>query len=208
MPEVTFHLRQARPEDALAVPPLIYSSGPEAFDFVFNLGDKLGPREFISRTFREETAEFGYGTHIVAESEGRIVAAGAAWSGGNNVAWTVHIARQIIAQYGMSAGGVMIRGLRLERLVKPPTKTMQYIGHLGVDSSIQSQGIGTAMVERFVEEGRRQGKATAELDVAVNNPNAQRLYERLGFEVAEELESALSRKGTNVPNMRRMVLPL
>ena len=64
------------------------------------------------------------------------------------------------------------------------------------------------MVAMFIAEGRERGSTTAELDVAVNNPDAQRLYERMGFVVTDEYPSELSNEVATVPGIRRMVMPL
>ena len=42
------------------------------------------------------------------------------------------------------------------------------------------------------------------LDVAMTNPDAQRLYQRLGFEVVAERRSALVNAQGRVPDHRRM----
>jgi ribosomal protein S18 acetylase RimI-like enzyme len=53
-----------------------------------------------------------------------------------------------------------------------------------------------------------RGLRTAALDVAVGNPRAQALYERLGFVVAAERVSTLRNAQATVANHRRMELPL
>lgn len=44
----------------------------------------------------------------------------------------------------------------------------------------QSRGIGSAVITEIVDEGRAAG-VPVELDVAKDNPDAERLYSRLGF---------------------------
>ncbi|HEX5706101.1 MAG TPA: GNAT family N-acetyltransferase [Pyrinomonadaceae bacterium] len=50
----------------------------------------------------------------------------------------------------------------------------------------QKQGVGTLLVGRLIEEARETGKALRHM-VFLYNPEAKRLYERLGFEVIEDL---------------------
>lgn len=50
----------------------------------------------------------------------------------------------------------------------------------------QGQGVGTLLVGRLIEEARRTGKSLRHM-VFLYNPEAKRLYERLGFEVIEDL---------------------
>ena len=47
--DVTY--RRARADDAPFVPPLIYSSGPAAFDFVFSHPTRGGAHEFLEFAF-------------------------------------------------------------------------------------------------------------------------------------------------------------
>lgn len=196
-------LRPARSDDVERAVPLIYSSGPDAFEYVF--GDAPG---FLQMAFVDGAGEFGYRNHTVAIERGTLVGIGAAYSGDTSLLFTLTAARQILRRYGMSGPAVMIRGLRTERVIPPPQKRMQYIGHLGVDPSVRSRGVGTRLVEYFLEEGRDAGLDTAELDVAVTNPRAEELYERLGFRVTEERESSLENEHGKVANHRRMVLVL
>ncbi len=50
----------------------------------------------------------------------------------------------------------------------------------------QNRGVGGALLRRLIEETRRTGKALRHM-VFVLNPDAQRFYERLGFQVFEEV---------------------
>lgn len=194
-------LRPASPEDVDRAVPLIYSSGPDAFDFVF--GDATA---FLRHAFLDGAGEFGFRNHTVAVVEGEVAGIGAAYSGATSLQFTVAAARQILSHYRLSGVGVIFRGLRTERIIPAPKKGMQYIGHLGVDPGMRGEGVGTRLIELFLDQGREAGHAMAGLDVAVTNPRAEALYERLGFEVTEERESSLSNQFATVANHRRMVL--
>ncbi len=196
-------LRAARPEDVDAAVPLIHSSGPDAFNYVF--GHAMG---FLRRAYLDGAGEFGYRNQTVAVSNDNVVGIGATYSADVGPAFTAAAARQILRHYGSRAPGVIMRGLRAERVVRPPGNGLQYIAHVGVVESMRSRGIGRTLVEHFLEVGRKRGRLTAELDVAVTNPDAQRLYERLGFRVTAERTSTLRNAHGSVPNHRRMALRL
>ncbi|MCP5016368.1 MAG: GNAT family N-acetyltransferase [Ketobacter sp.] len=53
--------------------------------------------------------------------------------------------------------------------------------HLGVSPEHQSKGIGQQLIAHLLEQVRVQNLQTAALDVAVTNPRAYALYERIGF---------------------------
>lgn len=74
------HFRDATPKDVDAAIPLIFSSGPGAFDYIFS--PKPGQaQEFLRYTFQDGAGEFGYKNHIVGELDGKVVAIGAAFDG-------------------------------------------------------------------------------------------------------------------------------
>lgn len=196
-------VRPARPDDVDVAVPLIHASGPDAFGYVF--GDAV---RFLRRAYLDGSGEFGFQNHTVAEVDGDVVGVGAAYSGDTALAFTVAAARQILGHYGLRGPGVVVRGLRVERTIRPPAKDMQYIAHLGVTESMRGRGIGTTLIRRFLDDGRALGRRTAELDVAVTNPDAQRLYARLGFRAAGERAAALHNAHGSVRNHIRMALPL
>jgi GNAT superfamily N-acetyltransferase len=53
--------------------------------------------------------------------------------------------------------------------------------HLEVDGRVQRRGIGTVLVHAGEEVARRLGDRRLALGVALDNPGARRLYERLGY---------------------------
>jgi ribosomal protein S18 acetylase RimI-like enzyme len=199
--EVT--LRSAQADDVDLAVPLVYSSGPDAFRYVFGEAEP-----FLRRAFLDGRGEFGYRNHTVAVSEGRVVGVGAGYAGDTALTFTLAAARQIAGHYKLAAPGVIARGLRAEGVIEPPDRDVQYIAHLGVEPAMQGHGVGTLLVGHFIELGRAVGLARAELDVAITNPRAQALYERLGFVVIEERQSSLENGHGKVVNHRRMALDL
>ena len=202
-PEVRF--RAATAQDAAAAVPLIYSSGPAAFDYVFALPGHGGAQDFLRRAFVDGAGEFGWRNHVVGELEGVVVAAGVGYGGETALAFMLAAARQILAHYGLRhAAGVIARGLRVERVIPPPARGMHYLAHLGVSPALRGQGIGRALIEELVRRGMQAGRRHMVLDVAASNPRSQALYERLGFAVTGERRSALVNAQGAVPNHRRM----
>lgn len=201
--------RLATPADADAAVPLIHSSGPAAFDFVFSSPGRATSMDFLHGAFRDGAGEFGFRNHLVGVLDGRVVAAGAAWSGHSNLAFTLAASRQIPRCYGSVAGvAVMVRGLRAEAVIRPPDRATWYVAHLGVAADHRGRGIGADLLAALLAAGRNKGCTIAALDVAVTNPRAQALYERLGFIATHERKSRLVRGDARVPDHRRMELRL
>lgn len=202
--EVQF--RSAQPDDVAAAVPLLYSSGPAAFDFVFaqkanGSARPVAAKDFLCSVFVDGAGEFGYRNHVVALSAGQVVGLGASFSGDTGLPFTLAAARQILSFYGPLRGWAVIRrGLQMEHIVQPPTGQLHYLAHLGVAPEHQSRGIGAQLITHLLEQGRQAGRQHTALDVAVTNPRAQALYERLGFKVTGERRSSLP----NVAHHRRL----
>ena len=195
--------RPAVPEDVEAAVPLIYSSGPAAFDFVFSHGRPNGAQDFLSHAFRQGGGEFGWRNHVAGVAAGRVVAIGAGWDGRQSVAFTLAAARQIFGFFGpLKAWGVILRGLKVESVIRPAGAGEFYIGHLGVEPAMRSRGLGTQLMAHLLALASACPKAV--LDVAAGNPRAQVLYERLGFVATATRASTLRSRYGSVDDHRRM----
>lgn len=206
----TVTIRPARPADAPAAVPLIHSSGPAAFDYVFSHARRGRPADFLQRAFVDGSGEFGHRVHVVAIVDGAVAGVGAGYSGATALAFTLAAARQIMGQYGLLAGaGIIARGLAVERVVPPPmAKDLFYVGHLGIAPELRSHGIGGQLIDHLLRQGRAAGYTRVALDVSCANPRAQALYERIGFRVTAEHPSRLRNAWGIVPDHRRMEMAL
>ena len=91
---MNIHFRVATPKDVDAAVPLIFSSGPGAFDYIFS--PKPGQaQEFLRYTFQDGAGEFGYKNHVVCELDKKVVAIGAAFDGESTIKFFLAMGRQI-----------------------------------------------------------------------------------------------------------------
>lgn len=195
------------PADAGMAVPLIYSSGPAAFDYVFAVPGCGDAQAFLRHAFLDGAGEFGWRNHRVAVLDGDVVAVGAAFGGESGLRFTLAAARQILGHFGARhAPGVIVRGLRVEQMIPPPRRGMHYLAHLGVAPGLRGLGVGRALIEHLAGLDAARDRRLV-LDVAVTNPRAQALYERLGFLVTGERSSRLSHARGAVPAHRRMECP-
>jgi GNAT superfamily N-acetyltransferase len=58
---------------------------------------------------------------------------------------------------------------------------------IAVDSSMRGRGIGTRLMDGVFESARAKGFDSIRLDVVDTNPEARRLYERLGFKAEKTM---------------------
>ncbi|MEI2607503.1 MAG: GNAT family N-acetyltransferase [Candidatus Promineifilaceae bacterium] len=151
--------RPARPEDATQAVPLIYSSGPAAFEYVFTDMVRGNAAAFLHSAFSQKRGEFGYANHTVVEVDGQVVGIGATFSGRDNFRFGVAAAYgKSSAFYGPVRCWPVIRhGLQVEKVVQLPTPGMHYLAHLGVAPAWRGQGIGARLIEYFLQEGQGDG---------------------------------------------------
>lgn len=69
-----------------------------------------------------------------------------------------------------------------------PPKTLAHLVTLDVAPPLRRQGVGLLLVGELEASLRRAGALSIELEVARNNPGAQKFYRRVGFESIGLLE--------------------
>jgi ribosomal protein S18 acetylase RimI-like enzyme len=204
--DVTF--RPAGPEDGEASAPLIHAAGPEAFDYIFHTArtDAFG---FLRNALPRREGEFGHGIHVVGVRNGRIVACGAGWAGAGGAGLLHATALSILRYMGLrDTPGAFRRGLQVHSLMPDAGPGEYYIGHLGVDPAQRGRGIGAAMLAYLMAPVRTGRAHTAVLDVSMENPRAQALYERLGFRVTKTRDWTFENARARVPGHRRMSMAI
>jgi ribosomal protein S18 acetylase RimI-like enzyme len=183
-------IRRARSDDASGAAPLIYSSGPAVFDFIFGEAAKGNAIGFLRRAFPLRGNLFSHRHHYVAASDEEVVGTLALLTKKDVRNSQPYTAARIALHYGLRTLGVLWRGIRVEsELIKPPKASCLYVAHVGVAPTFQGKGIGTRLLRHAEHEARALGVAHLSLDVSVQNPGAQSLYERLGFHVVETRKS-------------------
>ncbi len=80
--------------------------------------------------------------------------------------------------------------LRMQSTIGRIGRDEYYISNVAVYPDCRGQGIGEMLIERARAEAAEAGMRSLVLDVETDNPDAQRLYERLGFRVAGETPPA------------------
>lgn len=106
-------------------------------------------------------------------------------------------------------------GAILRKLIKifeaPSMKEDQLrIEGIVVSEKAQGQGIGTALMQAVFEQARNKGYKSIQLEVINTNPDARRLYHRLGFkDTGRSFFGPLTRKAgfTSIWRMKKDVTP-
>lgn len=198
--------RQANPSDVEEAVPLIYSAAPEVFDYIFL---PHIAKQFLHFAFQSKKGLFGCENHLVAVSDENVVGIGAFYSGKEYTRLALAHSKSVMSFYGLKkCWPVLKRGLQFRFFLTSPSRDEEYIANLGVSEKLRGHGVGTQLILHAKERAIKKGKKIYSLDVAVNNPRAEKLYSKLGFAMTEEKTFKFTGKSNSIPNVRRMVMGL
>ena len=199
-------IRTAKPDDKGNVDELMYSSGIELYDFIFNTSDK-GTIEFIRYEFNSGQGFCGYNNVTVAIKDDNVIATGCFYDGKIFNQLSLGTLKNIFGFYGfIKAWPVLARTRHIGRVMRTPRKNEIYLSNFGVSTEHQGTGIGSKLMENRRLKAKEDGYKTLSLDVADNNPRAESLYRRLGFTLSREKVFPIDGKG--IPKTKEMVMEL
>lgn len=200
-PASSLVIRKATAQDALACVPLVYSAGPELFDYIYaHAGFK--PQQFIEAEFAQGSGFMGHKLHWVAEQDGEVVGVCALYSRKDLLAMNIATTARILKTYGIKSAKPVAHALDAGSIISVPTKTGLHLANFGVSAQKRSAGIGSALLAHAASYARQQGFKGVSLDVSVQNPRGQALYEKTGFKVVRE--NTFKGRSDSVPNARLM----
>lgn len=200
---MTLEIRPARPDDQGPITELMYSSGPDIYDYLY----REKAMEFIRYEFAKGTGLCGWRNVTVAVQAGRVVGTGCFYDreGYNKIMGST--GANMVSFFGLfSALPIIWRSRYVSQCMRPPRTGELYLANFGVDPACRSQGIGSAMIRHKIAEARHLGYRIFGLDVAFTNPRGQALYARLGLNITKE--KPFTGKDSRFLGCRKMELPL
>lgn len=200
------YIRQARAEDAAQAAPLMLTASKDIYQFWLDTRTHSALAAFES-AFIKNAGVKGYAKQQVAEVHGDVVGIAGAYLGKDVLKLEAIYTKWLLGFYSVKEWfQVVSRGLRLAKLVSGIPKDMLYVTNIGVREDMQGQGIATQLINAQRNVAKRFGCSQLGLDVSVDNLNAKRLYEYVGFRVIHE--SSYSKRADVVPNQLRMVMDI
>lgn len=127
-------------------------------------------KEFLLHFIEKENNQYSYQNCYVVEEDNEIVAAVNIYDGAK-----LHLLREPIAQYVRT---------HYNKNFNPEDETQKgefYIDTLGVSPKCQGKGIGSKLLQFLIDEYVTKKHKTLGLLVDEVNPNAKKLYLKLGF---------------------------
>ena len=74
-------------------------------------------------------------------------------------------------------------------LFSPVADDEYYLSKLGLNEEFRGRGLGSALIMRYLQEGRMRGYSHYSLEVLSQNDPAVRLYKSAGFQIDRQLQS-------------------
>ena len=166
-------IRPATPTDASAVAPLMFQAMEEIVYKMIGKDHKEEAIALLKNLFEQEDNQYSYKNAWVYEEEGAVIGSVIAYDGAH-----LHRLRAPVLALLRSSYGIDI-------VLEDETAAGElYIDTLSVLPTAQGRGIGSQLVRHLCEVSTQP----LGLLVDVNNPEAERLYTRLGFEYLNHQE--------------------
>jgi ribosomal protein S18 acetylase RimI-like enzyme len=174
-------IRKARQEDVAAVAGLLFESAPDMYERFS--GGRRRALATITRAFREPGTVASCEVVWVAELDGRIAAAMAAFP-------VAEAADRSRAYLGLALRGTPFwrwpGTLRLYtaggRTSPRPREDSLYVDALATDPALRRRGAAQALLDEAEREARARSLPAVTLDTTMNNDTARALYARAGFD--------------------------
>jgi len=198
-------IKKSNPKEVDIAAPLIYSSGPDAFEYVFK-NKEVSAVDFLKHAFVRKGGEFSFDNHYSLYADDQMVGIGSVFNAKHAGTFTKADALNILRFYKWKSLAVVRHGLQVEGLIKLPKQQEIVLAHLGVLPKLRSKGLGKKLIVGLMERAEKVSTSRFILDVSEENPRAKALYERLGFIVTKKNDSTLKNKFSYVPNHFRMEL--
>jgi ribosomal protein S18 acetylase RimI-like enzyme len=201
-------IRQANKNDRGSIAEMIYSSGPDIYDFIYKTNNKTA-LNYINYEFKSGRGFAGYNNVTVAVKDGEVVATGCFYDGNVYNRLAAGSAFNMLIFYGLfSFIPVLKRSLHSMSVMKQPHKNELYLSNFGVNEKLRGQGVGSAVLKNKINEAKQKGYKKFILDVSVNNPKAEALYKRMGMSITKEKKFSGKREGFPCADARQMEMVL
>lgn len=198
-------IRHALPEDGTLAADLIFSTGPDLFDFVF-YHDRQKNLKLIGRLFAEETNSFCHTCAHIAERDGQPAGLIHVVDFEEKKLGNQTLAGSLVKQMGWFA--FLIRTPRfmiVDHLIPEIGENAYYIQHLATIKSHRGNGIGCSLLEFCEEKAIKRQLGCLVLDVESTNANAISLYQSFGFHITRKIDSRVFRQKYDFEGLYRMV---
>ncbi|MFL9651465.1 GNAT family N-acetyltransferase [Exiguobacterium chiriqhucha] len=170
------NIRKATPDDQLQIAPLVYTAIHEIAYSLTGTSDQEHMLVRLAMWIGQPGNRLSYENIWVAESDATIAGILIAYHG-EQAAMLDEPIKAWLRTNGQS-----------DELDVETEGDVLYIDSVAVDATFGGRGIGTGLIQQAIAHARAMNIPRVTLNVDQTNPAAGRLYERLGFVKAKEIE--------------------
>ena len=164
-------IRTATPSDAPFVAPLMFQAMSEIVFKLIKQEDSQEAIRFLERLFVQENNQYSYQNTLVYEKETQILGSLVYYNGAHITPLSESVFDFVKTSYGHDV-----------RLEKETQAGEYYIDTLSVSPKAQGKGIGSSLLLHLKKQLKGE---TIGLLVSMDNPQAEKLYLRMGFVYAD-----------------------
>jgi len=165
-------IRKALSEDSPQIAPILMLAMEDIVYKFIGKKDFDSAKDFLLNFVEKENNQYSYQNCFVAEEENKIIGAVNIYDGATLEKLRIPVIEYVRANFNPD--------------FNPEDETQSgefYIDALGIDPAHQGKGIGSKILQFLIEKYVNQKKQTLGLLVDEDNPNAKKLYVKLGFAV-------------------------
>lgn len=172
--KMSITIRQAQPQDAHAVVPLIIDAIGEIANRLTGEQSTEAVRQELTTLFQRDDNRHSYLNTYVATEDGQIVGILVYYYGAHAIAMDANLVKWLAAK---NAPSIIID--------QEAHEDEAYIDTVCVTPEARGKGIGTLLLQYAEELTKQHGYTKLSLNVETQKEDARRLYERLGFVITE-----------------------
>jgi ribosomal protein S18 acetylase RimI-like enzyme len=201
-------IRPAKPtDDARIVARCLFSSGPDVL--AYSLAperDEGTAQRVLAIGFVADDGAFSHKYVIVAERNGALLGAAAIFPARDKAKIFARTARPVLkALAARDWPTLAMRAVRVAPFGEGIPDEALYLSQIGVEPAARGAGVGSKLLEAIFERARALGLSRTALHVSIDNPRAEALYARHGFQAMGVVgDRAISDK-EGIPMQRVMV---
>jgi ribosomal protein S18 acetylase RimI-like enzyme len=175
--DMNIHIRKARPADASVAVPLIIDAIGNIAEQMTGETDVTAVEDELIQLFKREDNRHSYLSTCIAEKDNEIMGVMVLYSGLDAIQLDASLVTWLRNKTG-------------DNIVIPPEARIDeyYIDTVCVNPAFRGQGIGSLLLAQAEEVARDAGFSKVALNVELEKEAAIRLYERVGYHVAEPWE--------------------
>ncbi|MBD2100564.1 GNAT family N-acetyltransferase [Leptolyngbya sp. FACHB-261] len=204
----SLQVRPCTAADAVAATQLLFAAGPELFTYTFaSSAEKT--LEILTKAFAKPDHAFSYSHAQVAEVEGEVVGLLVSYSGAlkTEAENRVHQVMPGIVPV-WKVPGMLLNLTDLNRVKQPVPVQDYYVLCVAVKPELQGQGIGTCLLSQAETMAALEGCGAVALDLTLNNQQALRFCQGLGYRVVQSSTTPRFERQTGAGGLQRLVKPL